>query len=127
TLHGNSELLKKLLLRGVPISEVSLSYAIEEGYTDIVRLLLNHDPNLIYSSTNLEEVICFAVKKGFSEIMRVLCEKGLKPDQLHFNNIGLLHIAIIQGDFSMVKILLDGKADMNRTTEGHTMLYTAAQ
>lgn len=126
--------------------ETPLYYAAEKGYTEVVKFLVRAKANITYYSIDI------AKKKGFSEIVNILCDQGEKNDKLYYaakqgNLSGVeeaiksgayinssrilgatsLHTASMEGHYKVVEFLLKNGAEINVINQfGCTPLLNAA-
>lgn len=117
----------KVLVKKVKPRDQTLFTAVEEGYIEIVRLLIESGVNLNAKDVNGYTPLHIAVERNFSEIAKLLIKSGA---DLNSKGVGLLeetplHLAIKEGNNEMVKLLLESGADVNaRDSDGETPLHT---
>ncbi|KAM0514996.1 hypothetical protein ACHAPE_006318 [Trichoderma viride] len=105
--------------------------AVANGHIDVVRVLLEDDPELNMDVTPAEEDSLFirAVCTGDTDLVALLIENGAKVDYIDpkddFTKTALSR-ACREGDLEMVKFLLKSEADVNYTGgESDSPLFTA--
>ena len=85
----------------------AISWAAENGYTEIAKSLINLGANINENSNYPLELSC---KNGHTEIVRMLIEAGAKPSTSHDKDY-CLRIAAFHGYTAIVKLLLDAGAN----------------
>ncbi|KAJ7445602.1 ankyrin repeat-containing domain protein, partial [Mycena latifolia] len=123
--NGYIEGVHSLLERGADVNEVipgkgtwgrtPLYFAVKEGHTDIIRLLLknNADPNI--EVINSGTVLDVASSQGNTEMVRVLLENGAHMNAGGRKYGSTLYVAAVNGQTEVVQLLLEKSADMNAT------------
>lgn len=121
-LSGKVETVRLLLEQGVEVNASAkngwsaLMIAATKGYTDIVQALLSSGakPNLpdVYLWTPLMR----AVYEGRFQVARMLLDhEKIKVNQPGENGVTALHLAVLNGDPALVRLLLDKGADPQQT------------
>ena len=108
------------------IDFTALMIAVENGYTEIVKSLLDKgaDPNLI--ARNNCTALIVAAECGYTEIVELLLSKKAKPDLKDKNNCTALIYAASYGHTKTVKILLNKGANVTlRNKDNSTALELA--
>lgn len=96
--------MKDYLKRSVfPVN--AISWAAENGYTDIVKSLIDLGANV---SENHDYPIELASREGHTEIVKMLLDAGAKG---HINNGYCLRLASYSGHTKIAKMLLEAGAD----------------
>lgn len=90
----------------------ALTIAIEEGFTEIARFLIEN--GALFSRTSGYDEISIAVKNEDIEMVKLLLEKGVDANQVSENGVSLLHIAINNLDFDLANLLIHSGADLNQ-------------
>ncbi|XP_074567242.1 ankyrin repeat-containing protein ITN1-like [Curcuma longa] len=109
----------------------ALHVAVREGKQDIVKVLLDHDPNLIKTlgQSNVTPLITAAIR-GHTEIVNMLLEQDESLIELSKSNgKNALHFAARQGHVEIVNALLQKDAQLARRTDkkGQTALHMAVK
>ncbi len=118
--------VKLLLERGYDADQLDddnkspLRYAVEGGYFDILRLLL--DKGATWEGE--WDLLISEVEKGNIENVRLLLENNAEVDCLYNDTTALIE-ASKRGYTEIVKLLLDNNADVNMQYGGHFNGYTA--
>lgn len=112
--------------------QTALWYASYYCKTDIVKYLLENgvaDVNNIKTANNEGTTVYIASKKGCTEIVKLLLDKGADANAKASYNMSALFEATIGGHTEIVKLLLDKGADVNVRTTGTdwTPLMAACQ
>ncbi|KAG6531467.1 ankyrin repeat-containing protein ITN1-like [Zingiber officinale] len=109
----------------------ALHVAVREGKQEIVKVLLDHDPNLIktFGQSNVTPLITAAIR-GHTEIVNMLLEQDESLIELSKSNgKNALHFAARQGHVEIVKALLQKDPQLARRTDkkGQTALHMAVK
>ncbi|KAK9035430.1 hypothetical protein V6N11_077470 [Hibiscus sabdariffa] len=114
---GPKKLLKVLISRGAdvdakPAAVTPLQFAVRDGKSDCVKVLLENNANL---NTNSDDDICLlmlAIAQGSMECLTLLLKAGADPN---ISSTGLrpLDLAAYKGDTEIIKCLLTAGADPN--------------
>jgi hypothetical protein len=97
--------------------------ACRQGYADVVRRLIDSNVDL----TELGGAALHEAVSAYSpshQVVRVLLERGVRPDQGLPLELPPVVSAILKGDVQMVRLLLDYQADVNRRdAAGNSLLF----
>ena len=105
----------------------ALGEAAKNGFYDVVKVVLEHDPDVNAQDWAGRTPLYFAARRGHHGVVELLLSgDGVLVDT---SDASPLQVAASEGHASVVKLLLDlGKADVNsRTDDGETALLCAAQ
>jgi len=132
--HGLHEVIKFLIVersqnvnaRGFRRKETPLSVASRQGYSEVVRVLLEHGADTetrdVFTSSPLE----LSSKNGHVEVLRVLLENHADVNVSDEYNWTALHFASTSGHVAVARVLLENGADANaKTTNNGTPLHLA--
>ena len=118
------------------ISSMPLIEAVDLNHLGVTRVLLNagYDPNYYSDDSGGEVPLHFAIKEDSIETVRLLLEKGARPDfaykAYNENSLELLNQAARCGNAAIVKLLLQHVDVESKITSGHeewnTLITTAA-
>jgi len=120
---GDSVLVEKVLKEGADVNsnktishETVLTYAAQEGYTDIVRILIKHDVNLDMRNKRSETPLMVAAKNGHVGIVQILLRNGAFVDAKNSEGQTALVWAILGGgNIDVVKqLIIEGKASLDK-------------
>jgi ankyrin repeat protein len=144
--HNRVDVARYLLSKGVALhaknvgDHTALHEAVMKGYQEMIRLLLDHEPNKASMSGELLTAFHMVLdhylegESGKREVLKLLLESGCNPNGLSSEGYTPLHRAILSNDVSLVEILLIHGADMRARTpmgellpSGFTPLQLAAQ
>lgn len=159
--YGNANIVKALLDHGVNVeikstriynTRTALKYACEGGFVDVVRVLLEHNANVIDVDRLGQNSIVFAANSGHRDVVKLLLDQGvldISKDymtkaleraackgfarvtecllQRGVKNFGdALHLSVQSGHCLVVNILLNYGADVNAIGQkGSTPLQLA--
>ncbi len=98
------------------------------GDLEKTRLLLKHDPKLVFVKNNEGfTALHYAASHGYVEVARLLLAKGADVNAKASGGDAPLHYAVWYGRKETVQLLLSNKADVDiRDGIGRTPLYDAA-
>ena len=96
-------------LKYIPI----LSWAIERGYVEIVKLLIERGIDINAKTNDEATPLDIAFDKDYTEIVKLLLEKGADANAKNKNGETLLHRAVGEGHLVVVKLLLEKGADIH--------------
>ena len=100
-------------------------HAIEEGYHDVLKALLDAGADVNNALPNGMVALRKAVEKGCHESVKLILEYGADVNQTFTNGYTPLETAVDRRCCETVKTLLDGGAHVNRTfLNGRTLLKT---
>ncbi|NXQ81286.1 ASB3 protein, partial [Nyctibius grandis] len=133
--RGSLESVRVLLEAGTDPNEATteattaLFLAVENGHADIVKFLLQHGANVegphSWSGWNSLHQAAF---QGFTEIMKILLEKGASKECKDDFGITPLFVAAQYGKLESLRLLVSHGADVNcQAKDGATPLLIAAQ
>jgi ankyrin repeat protein len=123
--EGRLESIKLLLKAGAAGQPWKLlEEAVRSGNLDTIRFLLDHP---FKGHRGLDETLFLAITLEFSDVTRLLLDRGAKPDALGVYRISEnvdppsktlalmspLHVAVRKRDTDLCKLLLEHKADPN--------------
>lgn len=111
-------------------------YAVQNGDLEMVKTLLNDNPDLVSSKDN--DNINYSIKgytplhlaaeRGYNDIVELLLSKGANVNAKDNITMTPLHRAAIEGHYSTVELLLSKGANINaKTRSGYTPLHFAAK
>lgn len=119
-LDGMQEKVRKLLEDGTRVDapdmdgHTALMFASFNGHSDIVLLLLDKGARLDRRDLMGRTALLYASTGPFPETVKILLDKGAKPNVVdsdeHFSP--LMHAAA-EGNFSVVKLLVEYGADLS--------------
>jgi len=137
--NNNMNELKKAIRAGGKVDardpkggNTALLFASYNGHIDIVSELLNRGANIEIKSTDgAKTPLLMAVYKNNIDIIKLLIEKGAKVDAKNHRGDSALHIAAYMGYDSLVNLLLEHDAILDRIndqtyTTKHTALHFAS-
>lgn len=85
----------------------ALHYAVNEGYLEVVKLLIEHYNATIDSRTSLNKTpFHFACRRGHQEIIKYLIENGASTSVVDRDGCTPLHYLCESENFEMIKLLL---------------------
>ena len=137
-LTGGAEIAKLLIKKGADINALNnngispLYYAISSGANiteDLALLLIEKGADLSVKSPTGESLLQIAVNGGFTDIARLMIEKGADKKILKKNNFQtLLHIAAINGYGRMSRMLINNGLNVDSPDSyGYSPLYYAGK
>ncbi|CVL08160.1 related to ankyrin 1 [Fusarium proliferatum] len=104
-------------------SSSTLQFALQEGHTEIARLLLDTDPSLVQEEGRLQHPLIISCQKGYDAMTELLLEanapfnvrghKEANVASMEVQDASPLHAAISGGHVNVVKALLLRGADAN--------------
>jgi len=98
----------------------------EDYYLNIIPRLLETGLSPQYTLSNGESVLQWAVKNNFSKVVDLLLLNGAKINYRKRNSLPVLHIAVIEENISILKILFDSGVEVNEVDQfGRTALFYA--
>ncbi|KAI9856495.1 MAG: hypothetical protein M1813_008873 [Trichoglossum hirsutum] len=104
-----------------------LSYAVAEGYEEVVTMLLEMGAKPYVRDINCRTPLSWAAEKGHETVMRLLVEKGADVNAENVHGWTALHSAANRGHVTVVRLLIEKGADVNAKTKGGvTVLHRAA-
>jgi hypothetical protein len=124
--HGWLEMTKHLISLGVPFRGVHnaapkvVQQACEEGYSDVVFFLLQHQPTYIHTL----EMVKHAAIHGHTQLVRELMDNGAQASYNGIRNEGLIEAARA-GYMDIVRILIE--CESLRCKEDHEAIMAAAE
>ena len=117
------DIIKKALDNGGKVDDVykdyvygdltGLAYASMFGKTNIVKLLLEYNPNINKKFIQGATALYYALVKGHNEIIRLLLENGADIESRISNGFTCLMQAASDNNIEAVKLLLEYDADIN--------------
>jgi len=137
TANNNQEITKLLLENGATVdlenktssgSLTSLIYPSQEGYFEIVKLLVDHGADINYNAFKGFTPIRIAARNGHLNIIKYLAEHGAKIDVKAEDGATPLEHAASKGHYDVVRFLIDKGANVNTVDkEGDFPLGEAAK
>ena len=128
---GEHQLIRKLISVGADINKVNeagltvLARACENGDTDLVRFLLEHKAN---ANAGGSSTLCCATHRNNIQLVRALLEAAADVNLLCASMAcAPIHIAASVGDFLMIDLLVEHKADLSQGIHRLTPLHWAAK
>jgi ankyrin repeat protein/type II secretory pathway predicted ATPase ExeA len=107
--------------------ETALMRAAWFGHTNILTLLLNHEPRVNQQSPEGWTALFYGAVKGHKFIVATLLAQGAKPDVADLDGRTPLMAATWNGHTEIARLLLDSNVDPNRTNrDGWSSLMFAA-
>lgn len=88
-----------------------LHMAANEGYVDIIHLLLDHAANIEASTKLGRTPLMIAVQQNQAECAKALLQRGAKINAQDKDCNTALHMASYQGNLKLIELLLESKAD----------------
>jgi len=127
---GNLRIVKMLVERGANINPPAaggwvtpLSWAAENGFTDVVDYLL--ESGAVADDKN-RWLIQFSVTKGLARLFNALSDKGVKFELRNNNGGNIIHLAAEGGSVNIIEALLKNNIDINQPDRyGWTPLHYA--
>ena len=120
---GHLEIVSLLLQRGALVNNpdpdanphfAPLRLAFQNGHAEIVALLVQHGGDL---ESEIEHALSFtlfdACSQGYSGIVKLLLERGNKPEESVKNGVSPLRRAASLGHADVVQVLVDSGVDIN--------------
>lgn len=133
---GHADILKWLIQGYVPVGEMNdvgeqcIHIACKAGKLQCVRILLNHDLNLVYDTTSDGDTpLHIASREGWVDIVKlILDECYLSTSVVNEKGNTPLHEAVCELQYDAVKALLEAGADPNERQRygGNTPLHLVA-
>jgi len=105
-----------------------LSIAAEEGWAEIVKLLVDHAADVNKANNNQASPLYFAAQNGHEVVVETLLVANANVNQLRNDGNSPLLTASERGHTEVVRLLLENKANINQPySDGASPLYIAAQ
>ncbi|MCH5600242.1 ankyrin repeat domain-containing protein [Niabella ginsengisoli] len=134
---NNIEIAKILLKRGAnvkqrdkikPAFSTAISYPCQEGYLDMVKLLVENGADVNIKEFRDFTPIRIAARNGHLDIVKYLADKGAVIDIKAMDGATPLEHAASKGHYDIVKFLIDKGADINnQDNDGDFPLGEAAK
>lgn len=103
------------------IGETPIQIAVENGYVDLVKLLLKNDVDPVNKNDRGQTLLHRATRNSDLELMNLLLEHSDVLNTPDIDGITPLSLAILQVDMELVELLIDSGADVNtQVDEDHT-------
>ncbi len=138
--NGHKDIAKLLIDNAADADEIidqagmALFVAGTSGHIELVEILLGKgvDPNTDYIDPYFESKVALlpeVIKKGHSDIARLLIERGIDVNFYTKNKDTALIATARKGSFEIVKLLIENKAEVNTKTDigGDTALIAATE
>ncbi|XP_071149224.1 26S proteasome non-ATPase regulatory subunit 10-like [Mytilus edulis] len=133
--RGDTEEIKRCLEGGSNFNyqdhlsgDTALHIAVNHGYTEIVKLLIDGGINLNIKKLDGETALHYAVLQRNLEITVLLIDAGIDLNARNEFDNTALHIAVDHRNTEIVKLLIDGDIDLNILEwDGETALRDAAR
>lgn len=106
--------------------ETALSYAINNGKTDIVHFLINHNVDINATGNDGETALMLAAEKENTDVVKLLIEKGADINIKDYKGETALLYAVKNKNLDILKLLIENGADVNAETN-ETALMRAAK
>lgn len=113
---NNLNLVAFLLDSGASVDDNNAFYlAVDNGYLEIVELLLNRgaNPNFKTPSIPAKIPIVTAIEKGYTDIVKLLLKFGVDPNLCDKYGKYLIHIAVSKENKDIVRVLLEYNVNVN--------------
>ncbi len=117
--NKNTEIVRLLLENGAKpnpqlLDVTTLNMAAENGYLEIVNLLIQHRANVNSQSQNTSTTALMrAAANGRLEIVNLLIQSGAKVNLRNYSGFTALIEAARNGHFEIVKVLINNGANVN--------------
>lgn len=132
--HGNIDVCKKLIQRGVNIESIygertPICMAVTKGHLDIVKYLYNNGGNLNVRIDRNVTPLYLAAEKNMIDCLSFILSESTSNLEIKYAGIFTpIYIAARNGHTNCVCVLINAGADINVITEGHgTPLYIASE
>lgn len=109
---NNIEMTSTLLKLGIDVNasdestgKSALAFAVENGYPNLVSLLLYYGANPNQTTTAGVHPLELAIKGGYFEIVRILLANGANPEQKNSSGVNALELAKAQGSKELVEYI----------------------
>jgi ankyrin repeat protein len=107
--------------------QTPLQYAVESGFTEIVKLLIENGADLNKSNNDGCTPLHLAATYGHLEVIKLLIENGADIHKSDNGGCTPLHIAATYGHLEVIKLLVYSGANVNYTNNrGKTALELAS-
>ena len=129
---NNSKEVKKLLEKNPDLKQEvtggpALYNASENGYLEIVKILINAGVDVNLPVENGLTPLHISSHKGHVKVVEALIEAGADPNSASTDGKTPLHFASLKGHVEVVEALITTKADPNSAkTDGKTPLHIAS-
>lgn len=133
-IHNNVDQLRKILESHSQFNIISqeeknqsLIYAVKQGYTEIVSILIDAQAQVNFQSLpHLMTPLMFASAGNHGLICQILIDHGANVNLINDDESSALMIASYKGYANIVGILLKNNADVNhKDLDGDNALYLA--
>ena len=109
------------------INHTALTLAIERGYIEIAKLLIDKGANINIQNREGHTALMLASIEGHIEIAKLLIDKGANINIQNREGHTALMLASIEGHTEIAKLLIDKGANINiQNREDHTALMLAS-
>ncbi|MEO8308902.1 MAG: ankyrin repeat domain-containing protein [Pseudomonadota bacterium] len=105
----------------------ALAEAAEAGDLDTVRSLLKSRPDVNEPGNDGTPALHWVVRMQATDLARQLLRAGAKADLANRYGVRPVHVAISNGDLTLVRLLLEAGADPNSTNSGDNCLVMATR
>ena len=126
TANNNVAMTKLLLENGANVDQenktssgnlTSLIFPSQEGYLEIVQLLVEHGADVNYNAFRGFTPIRIAARNGHLKIVKFLAENGADIDSKAMDGATPLEHAASKGHYEIVKFLIEKGANVNNKDE----------
>ena len=130
---GNVPVARALIARGADVnattdeaSASALMWAVANGHSDFVRLLIEARADVRHSTTKGFTALMFAARNGDIEMAKALIAAGVNVNETGRDGTHVLPYAITQAQDKFALFLIEQGADPNGTIGGIPALHAAA-
>jgi uncharacterized protein len=130
---GNVPVAKALIARGADVnattgeaSASALMWAVANGHSDFVRLLIEARADVRHSTTKGFTALMFAARNGDIEMAKALIAAGVNVNETGRDGTHVLPYAITQAQDKFALFLIEQGADPNGTIGGIPALHAAS-
>ncbi|MCK9544929.1 MAG: ankyrin repeat domain-containing protein [Novosphingobium sp.] len=117
-----------LLINAKAYDKSSFLYAAEEGYTEILKAMIENDANINIQADNGWIALILATKKGHVDIVKLLITAGIDINATNSNGDTALMKAAFYGYKDIVELLIAANINVNITNKwGKTALTYAVR
>ncbi|VDI10860.1 Hypothetical predicted protein [Mytilus galloprovincialis] len=103
-----------------------LYIACQEGYTEVVQMLINNKADINKCIDNGASPLFIACQEGHTEVVQMLINNKADINKCNDEEISPMYIACQNGHTEVVQMLINNKADINKCSDtGASPLYSA--